>query len=167
MNFPPCAPFRSRSMSRLASTASSPSQSRPRRNAGRGRLLRCRKEKSWPSKRRNRGKACPTSRSTKANSAAVSSLNFPIPPSIPLRGDLDRIAGTAWDAYRHHHKAPRTRKAGEGFVDPDYDLARDWLAAHEAVCRAQSEYEDPAQPPCVLIIKIGRESCRERVRLFV
>jgi multimeric flavodoxin WrbA len=70
----------------------------------------------------------------------------------PLRAELDRIAGAAWDAYSHHRKSPRTRKAGPEFADPDYDLATDWIAAHEAVKMAQAEYEDPNQPPCILIV---------------
>ena len=77
---------------------------------------------------------------------------FADPAFDPLRADLDRIAGAAWVAYSHHRKAPRTRKAGTEFSDPDYDLAVDWIAAHEAIKKAQSEYEDPAQPPCLLIV---------------
>ena len=41
----------------------------------------------------------------------------------PLGDELDRIAAAAWDAYSHQRKSPRTRKAGPGFADPDYDLS--------------------------------------------
>ena len=56
------------------------------------------------------------------------------PAFEPLKAELDqRRVGAAWDGYSNHRKAPRTRKAGPGFADPDYDLADDWLAAHEAI----------------------------------
>ena len=77
---------------------------------------------------------------------------FPDPVFDPLRADLDRVAGAAWDAYSDHRKSPLTRKAGPEFSDPDYDLAIDWIAARETVEKAQAEYEDPAQPPCILIV---------------
>ena len=77
---------------------------------------------------------------------------FVDPAFEPLRGELDRVAGVAWDGYSNHRKAPRTHKAGPEFADPSYDLADDWRAAHEAIKQAQAEYEDPAQPPCILIV---------------
>ena len=55
----------------------------------------------------------------------------------PLTGELDRIVSAAWEAYSHHRKSPRTRKAGEGFHDPDYDISVDWLAARAAIAAAR------------------------------
>jgi multimeric flavodoxin WrbA len=46
----------------------------------------------------------------------------------------------------------RARKAGPGFADPEYELADDWRAAHEAMQQAQREHDDPSQPPCILIV---------------
>lgn len=77
---------------------------------------------------------------------------FPDPAFEPVRSELDRVADAAWEAYSHHRKSPHTRKAGPGFADPDYDLAEDWIEASAAVAEAQREYEDPAQPPCILIV---------------
>ena len=48
---------------------------------------------------------------------------FVDPAFDALQPELDRIAGAAWDAYAHQRKSPRTRKAGPGYADPDYDLA--------------------------------------------
>ena len=48
-----------------------------------------------------------------------------------LAQELDKIAAAAWDAYSQSRKAPRTRKAGSQFADPDYDLSVDWLAARD------------------------------------
>jgi multimeric flavodoxin WrbA len=70
----------------------------------------------------------------------------------PLSGELDRIASAAWDAYSNHRKSPRTRKAGPGFHDPDYDLAVDWIAAQEAVRAAQARHEDPSLPTRILLV---------------
>jgi multimeric flavodoxin WrbA len=69
-----------------------------------------------------------------------------------LTHELDRVAEAAWQGYANHRKSPHTRKAGAGYADPNYDLAVDWIAAHEAVDRAQREHEDRAQPPCILIV---------------
>jgi len=44
---------------------------------------------------------------------------FQDPAYEPLAGELKRIADAAWDAYSHHRKSPKTRKAGPGFADPD------------------------------------------------
>ena len=69
-----------------------------------------------------------------------------------VRGEIERITEIAWQAYHDSRKSPVTRKAGEGFADPDYDLAIDWLNAREAVLEAQARYEDPAVPPRILLI---------------
>src|SRR5215510_4154210 len=54
---------------------------------------------------------------------------FQDPAFESLASELDKIAAVAWDAYAHSRKAPRTRKAGNEFADPNYDLSLDWLAA--------------------------------------
>ncbi len=72
--------------------------------------------------------------------------------------ELDRVAGIAWDGYSNHRKSPVTRKAGEGFADPDYDLSVDWIAAKAAVDMAQAEHDDPSQPPCILLINASSRS---------
>src|ERR1700754_2423927 len=77
---------------------------------------------------------------------------FPDPAFDPLRADLDRVAVAAWDAYSNERKSPHTRKAGPDRADPDYDLAVDWLDAEAAIKQARAEYEDPNQPPCILIV---------------
>jgi hypothetical protein len=48
---------------------------------------------------------------------------FKDPAFNPLRTELDRVVAAAWDAYKHQRKSPETSKAGQGFHDPDYDLA--------------------------------------------
>ena len=68
-----------------------------------------------------------------------------------LASELDSIATAAWDAYSHSRKAPRTRKAGAEFADPDYDLAVDWLAARAAIANAQRRHDDRSKPAILLI----------------
>jgi multimeric flavodoxin WrbA len=77
---------------------------------------------------------------------------FADPAFEPLAAELERVAATAWDGYINGRKSPRTERAGPGYADPDYDLATDWIATRETVAKAQAEYEDPAQSPCILII---------------
>lgn len=76
---------------------------------------------------------------------------FSDPAFDALTAELERIADAAWHAYADSRKAPRTRKAGSGFADPDYDLAADWIAA-AAIASAQQRYCDPARPNRILLI---------------
>src|SRR3954467_14759042 len=78
--------------------------------------------------------------------------SFQDPAFDPLKDELEAVAGAAWDGYSNNRKSPRTRKAGPGYADPDYDLAVDWIGAREAVETAQREHDDPDQPPCILIV---------------
>ena len=70
----------------------------------------------------------------------------------PLQNELDAITAAAWDAYSNSRKSPETRKAGEGFVDPNYDISVDWLAARDAIQEAQKRYDSPTDKARVLII---------------
>ena len=45
------------------------------------------------------------------------------PDFEPLRGEIDKIAETAWSTYDKYHKSPRLTKAGPEFADPDYDIS--------------------------------------------
>jgi multimeric flavodoxin WrbA len=72
---------------------------------------------------------------------------FADPAFEPLRRELDAFTAAAWDAYSNSRKAPRTRKAGPGFADPDYDLSVDWLAAREAILAAQRRHDDAGETP--------------------
>jgi len=66
--------------------------------------------------------------------------------------ELARLIDIAWDAYDHSRKAPRTRRAGPGYADPDYDLSVDWLAARAAIEQAAAHWRDPAAPSRILAI---------------
>jgi hypothetical protein len=45
-----------------------------------------------------------------------------------------------------------TRRADEGFADPDYEIAIDWLGAREAILQAQRMHDDGNRPPRILLI---------------
>src|SRR5919107_5644083 len=83
---------------------------------------------------------------------------FQDPAFEPLSGELQRITDAAWDAYSHHRKSPKTRKAGPGFTDPDYDLAVDWIAAKDAIDVAQKRHENPNGPARFLLISASSRS---------
>jgi multimeric flavodoxin WrbA len=83
---------------------------------------------------------------------------FADPAFDAMRVELDRIAGAAWDGYSNSRKSPHTRKAGPEFADSHYDLSTDWLAARNLIRQAQEAHNDPAQPPCILIINASPRS---------
>jgi multimeric flavodoxin WrbA len=83
---------------------------------------------------------------------------FTDPEFDSLSADIERIADVAWRAYKDGRKSPRTRKAGPGYADPDYDLSVDWIAAREAIDRAREQYEDPAGPLRILTINASSRS---------
>jgi multimeric flavodoxin WrbA len=74
------------------------------------------------------------------------------PVFAPLQRELDAVVAAAWDAYSNSRKAPVTRKAGEGFADPDYEIAVDWLNARAAILQAQRSHDDHNVPPNILVI---------------
>jgi multimeric flavodoxin WrbA len=77
---------------------------------------------------------------------------FTDPVFAPLNNEIERIIAAAWDAYSNSRKAPVTRRAGEEFEDPDYEISVDWLNARDAILRAQRSHDDDNEPPRILII---------------
>jgi multimeric flavodoxin WrbA len=68
------------------------------------------------------------------------------------RPALDRIEEIAWQGYTQSRKSPRTRPAGAGFADPDYELSEEWLQTHERLKQAQERWADPATPSRALLV---------------
>jgi len=77
---------------------------------------------------------------------------FTDPAFAPLKDQLDAIVAAAWDAYSHSRKAPVTRRAGQGFADPTYEIAVDWLNAREAILQAQRAHDEGSRPSSILLI---------------
>jgi multimeric flavodoxin WrbA len=69
-----------------------------------------------------------------------------------VRTEIDRIVDVAWRSYDEYHKSPRTRKAGPGFADPEFELPIEWLEARERIQRAQQEHDDTEGKPRVLVV---------------
>jgi len=70
----------------------------------------------------------------------------------PLRAELDKIVDAAWVTYDDYHKSPRTRKAGPGFADPDFDVPVEWLEAREQIIAAELTQKNPQSRSRVLIV---------------
>jgi multimeric flavodoxin WrbA len=75
-----------------------------------------------------------------------------------VRDELERVFDVAWDGYDEYRKSPRTRKAGPGFADPNYDLPIEWLATRQAIHVAQRRYDDPDGPRRVLLVSAAARS---------
>jgi hypothetical protein len=74
------------------------------------------------------------------------------PAFASKRVELDAIAEIAWEAYDDARKSPRTRKAGTGFADPEYELSVEWLAARQAIIDAQKRQQSADATSRVLLI---------------
>jgi multimeric flavodoxin WrbA len=77
---------------------------------------------------------------------------FDDPAFDALSAEIGRVEQVAWDGYTNSRKSPRTRKAGAGFADPDYDVSIEWLHAREAIQAAEKIQRDPARKRRVLLI---------------
>jgi multimeric flavodoxin WrbA len=68
------------------------------------------------------------------------------------REAIARLEAIAWQAYEEGRKAPLTRRAGDEFADPSYELSVDWLTTRAKLATAAAEQRDPARPSRVLIV---------------
>jgi multimeric flavodoxin WrbA len=62
---------------------------------------------------------------------------FEDPAFAAVASELDRVAEVAWQGYEAYRKSPRTRKAGRGFADPDFDLPVEWLETRARIREAE------------------------------
>ena len=76
---------------------------------------------------------------------------FMDPAYDAVADELSEVEAVAWDAYTNSRKSPRTRRAGEGFADPTYELSIEWLATRDAIAVAQRQYTR-ADKPRILVI---------------
>lgn len=78
--------------------------------------------------------------------------NFYDPAFEQKRAELDAIAEIAWQAYHDSRKSPRSRKAGPGFADPEFELSIEWLEARDKIIAAQKQHEAKDSRTRVLLI---------------
>jgi len=77
---------------------------------------------------------------------------FHDPAFARVDAEIEKVIAVAWDGYAEYRKAPRTRRAGRGYVDPDYQLSDEW---REAVCSlrdAERRQRDTASRSRILVI---------------
>jgi multimeric flavodoxin WrbA len=66
--------------------------------------------------------------------------------------EIEKILEVAWKNYSEYHKSPRTRRAGSGFSDPDFQLPLEWLETRDAIMRAEARQRDPKTASRILLI---------------
>ncbi len=69
-----------------------------------------------------------------------------------VRGEIDKVIDVAWQAYEDYRKSPRTRKAGPGFADPDFELPVEWLDTRARILAAEQAQQDTARRPRILLV---------------
>jgi multimeric flavodoxin WrbA len=69
-----------------------------------------------------------------------------------VEGQLAELVDVAWKTYSAYRKSPRTRKAGEGFADPEFELPIEWLDTRERIQQAEREQKDASRPGRVLVV---------------
>ncbi len=67
-------------------------------------------------------------------------------------GEIEALAGIAWEAYQESRKSPRTRPAGKGFADPEFELPREWLETRRRIREAAKRHRDPRGAARILVI---------------
>lgn len=80
------------------------------------------------------------------------------PAFATVEAAIESLVPIAWKAYEDDRKAPRTRRAGPGFDDPDYELSVEWLAARDAIGAAEHRQKSPDSPSRILLINASPRS---------
>jgi multimeric flavodoxin WrbA len=74
------------------------------------------------------------------------------PAFARVSAELERVCEVAWEGYDKYRKSPRTRAAGPGFAEPDYEVAEEWLATRARIADAQARQQDLATPGRILLV---------------
>jgi multimeric flavodoxin WrbA len=77
---------------------------------------------------------------------------FDDPAFDAVAAEIERVVDVAWDNYDAYRKSPRTRKAGPGFSDPEFELPVEWLEARDRIRDAEARHRNPAAPSRILLI---------------
>lgn len=97
-------------------------------------------------------KGMPSVALTKAQFMALARERFVDPAFDTLQKEIDKILAASWDGYHKYRKTPRTRRAGRGYADPNYDLSIDWLKAKTAIDRAERQQKSAEAKSRVLLV---------------
>jgi multimeric flavodoxin WrbA len=74
------------------------------------------------------------------------------PAFTRLPGSVGEIVDAAWEGYEEYRKSPRTRKAGPGFADPEFELPIEWLETRARIQDAERQHKDPGGPARILLV---------------
>jgi multimeric flavodoxin WrbA len=74
------------------------------------------------------------------------------PSFAAVDAEIDRVLEIAWKNYTEYHKSPRTKAAGAGFSDPNFQLPTEWLAARNEIREAEARQKNPRGNARVLVI---------------
>ena len=77
---------------------------------------------------------------------------FADPEFQTVEREIGDIVAVAWHAYDAYRKSPRTRKAGLGFADPEFDLPIEWLETRQRIAQAEREQKDASRAGRVLLV---------------
>jgi multimeric flavodoxin WrbA len=97
-------------------------------------------------------KGMPSVALSKAEFTRRARERFVDPAFEPLQGEITKLIEAAWSGYHEYRKAPRTRKAGPRYADPDYDLSVDWIRSRDAVARAERRQKSAASRARILLV---------------
>jgi multimeric flavodoxin WrbA len=97
-------------------------------------------------------KGMPSVALSKAEFTRRARERFVDPAFEPLQGEITKLIEAAWSGYHAYRKAPRTRKAGPRYADPDYDLSVDWIRSRDAVARAERRQKSAASRSRILLV---------------
>jgi multimeric flavodoxin WrbA len=68
------------------------------------------------------------------------------------KSDIEKLVAIAWEAYDEYRKSPRTRRAGAGFADPEFELPVEWLATRRQIREAERHNRNRHSPSRILVI---------------
>jgi hypothetical protein len=97
-------------------------------------------------------KGMPSVAITKAEFTRRARERFVDPAFEPLQAEIDKIIEAAWNGYHEYRKAPRTRRAGPRYADPDYDLSIDWLKTRDAIARTERAQKQATSRSRILLV---------------
>ena len=78
--------------------------------------------------------------------------SFKDPLFVAEEAALARVEEVAWQAYEDSRKTPLTRKAGDGYADPDYDLSVEWMETRTRLASAEANRRETGARSRVLLI---------------
>jgi multimeric flavodoxin WrbA len=94
----------------------------------------------------------PSAQLTKEAFTSQARERFYDPTFASVSAEIDRIIEVAWRNYSEYHKSPRTRRAGTGFSDPDFQLPIEWLEARKSIREAEKRQKNPRSNSRILLI---------------